>query len=138
MRWTIWTMLLLTSATPAGAAASPKNVLFLIPDDMRPVLGCYGHPVVKSPNLDALARAGVRFDRAYCQYPLSSPSRTSLVTGRHPTTTGVPDNTADSHIAHPDWVTLPEHFLADDSSYAAVRAERATPTRKHVAGGAQR
>jgi hypothetical protein len=138
MRWTIWTMLLLTSAAPAGAAASPETVLFLIPDDMRPVLGRCGHPAVKSPNLDALARASVRFDRAYCRYPPCSPSRTSLLTGRHPTTTGVLDNTAEFRIAHPDWVTLPEHFLTDDPKYAAVRAELATPARKHVAGGAQR
>jgi arylsulfatase A-like enzyme len=119
MRWTIWTTLLLTSAAPAWAAEAPKNVLFLMSDDMRPVLGCYGHTVVKSPNLDALARAGVRFDRAYCQYPLCNPSRTSLLTGRHPTTTGVLDNTADFRTAHPDWVTLPEHFRAN--GYVTLR-----------------
>jgi iduronate 2-sulfatase len=138
MRWTVWTTLLLTSVAPAWAAAAPKNVLFLMSDDMRPALGCYGHPVVKSPNLDALARAGVRFDRVNCQYALCSPSRSSLPTGRHPTTTVVLDGTADFRIAHPGWVTLPEHFLIDDPKCAAVRAERATPTRRHVAGGAQR
>lgn len=62
-------------------------------DDMRVELGCYGsrfHP--HTPNLDALAQAGVRFDRNHCQFPLCNPSRSSLPTGRHPTTTGVLGN----------------------------------------------
>src|SRR5947209_11324710 len=110
---------LLTPAAPAADGKWP-NVLFLISDDMRPDLGCYGHPLVKSPHLDALAAAGVRFDRAYCQFPLCNPSRTSLLTGRYPVHTGVLDNRTWFGAAHPDFVTLPKYFKAN--GYATLRS----------------
>jgi arylsulfatase A-like enzyme len=88
-------------------------------DDLRPELGCYGNKQIRTPNLDALAAASVRFDRAYCQYPLCNPSRTSLLTGRHPLTTGVRDNNTWFGAAHPDFVSLPKHFKAH--GYATLR-----------------
>lgn len=107
-------------AGPGWAQEAKKyNVLFLMADDLRPELGCYGVPLIKTPHLDALAAAGVRFDRAYCQYPLCNPSRTSLLTGRYPTTTGVLDNLTWFRAAHPDIVSLPQHFKAN--GYASLR-----------------
>src|SRR3954454_24918861 len=107
---------------PAPAADTPQrlNVLFLIADDMRPDLGCYGHPLVKSPTIDALAAAGVRFERAYAQYPLCNPSRTSLLTGRYPTSTGVMDNRTSFGDVHPDFVSLPRFFK--QNGYVTLRA----------------
>src|SRR5919202_772640 len=99
-------------ATPAASQPAGKklNVLFLMADDMRPDLGCYGHPLVKSPTIDALAAAGVRFERAYAQYPLCNPSRTSMLTGRYPTHTGVMDNRTWFGAVHPEFISLPKYF----------------------------
>src|SRR5215813_13695813 len=93
-----------------AGAGSKMNVLFLASDDMRPQLGGYGDPVVRSPNLDALAAHGVVFTRAYSQQALCSPSRISLLTGRYPTTTQIFTIGPALREKLPDVVTLPQHF----------------------------
>jgi arylsulfatase A-like enzyme len=93
----------------AAAPAERPNVLFIAVDDLNCRIHCYGDPLVKTPNLDRLARSGVRFDRAYCQFPLCNPSRISLLLGRYPTTTETIDF-AEPALLGPDWVTLPEQF----------------------------
>ena len=99
----------------------PKpNVLFLMTDDLRPELGCYGNAQVRTRHLDALAGTGVRFDRCYVQAPLCNPSRASMLTGRHPRSSGVLDNLTWFGAEHPEIVSLPKHFQAH--GYASLRA----------------
>jgi iduronate 2-sulfatase len=93
------------------AGASRPNILFISIDDLRPELGCYGSPVAKSPNLDKLASEGLRFDRAYCQQAICSPSRASLMTGARPDQIGVIENTAYFRELNPKIITLPQHFI---------------------------
>jgi iduronate 2-sulfatase len=103
------------------AAQKPKyNVLFIVSDDLRPTLGSYGNAIIKTPNLDKLASQGVRFDRAYAQYPLCNPSRSSLLTGKYPTQTSVLDNEYYFRALHPDLLSLPQHFKAN--GYATLRS----------------
>ena len=107
----------LLTVQPVVAADRP-NVLFIAIDDLRPELGCYGNDVVQSPHLDALAARGLRFDRAYCQQAICSPSRASLMTGALPEDIGVVENTAYFRKLNPDIVTLPQQFIAH--GYEAV------------------
>ena len=116
----------LSTSLKAGAAAFttgllPKrtanaqgyyNVLFIIVDDLRPMLGCYGHPEMHTPNIDALAERGTLFNRAYCQYPVCNPSRASILTGLRPATNGVQDNYTHFRDTVPDAATFPEYFKA--------------------------
>ena len=106
------------SAAEAAKAPGP-NVLFLICDDLNCDIGCYGHPLVKTPNIDRLAAQGVRFDRAYCQFPLCGPSRASFMTGLYPDQNLVRRNAIYIREHVPNVKTLSQMFR--DGGYFATR-----------------
>src|SRR4051812_41793631 len=74
--------------------SSRPNVLMIFVDDLNCSLGCYGNPIVRTPNIDGLAARGVKFERAFCQYPVCNPSRTSILSGLRPSRTGVMSNSS--------------------------------------------
>ncbi|MCG8649298.1 MAG: sulfatase [Pirellulales bacterium] len=101
------------------ASQKPVNVLFLICDDLNCDLGCYGHPLVKTPHIDRLARRGVRFANAHCQYPLCGPSRASFMTGLYPDQNLVKRNAIYIREHVPNVNTMSQMFR--DAGYFATR-----------------
>ena len=109
-----------TVGTTSRAEPSAKpNVLFLICDDLNCDLACYGHPLVQSPNIDRLAKRGVRFQNAYCQYPLCGPSRASFMAGLYPDQTLIRRNAIHIRQHLPNVNTMSQMFR--DNGYFATR-----------------
>lgn len=98
------------SALAQSSGSERPNVLFIALDDLRPFLGCYGHSLAHTPHMDRLAARGMRFTRAYSLEALCNPSRTAIMTGLRPDTTGVTHNRVDFRETTPDALTLPQHF----------------------------
>jgi len=104
-----------TSKKRPGSAAGKPNVLFIIADDLRDYVGWMGgHPQARTPHMDRLAKLGMRFTNAHCNYALCNPSRTSLLTGMLPSSSGVFGNEQDwrRSVQILGKATLPEHFQA--------------------------
>ena len=87
--------------------SSRPNVLLIVCDDLNTHVSTSGYSHISTPAFDALAAAGVTFNRAYCQYPVCGPSRASFLSGLYPQSTGVLDNKADIRDLRPGTVSLP-------------------------------
>ena len=91
----------------ADSATRPPNILFIMVDEMRwNVMSCAGHPLVKTPNLDRIAREGTRFATAYTVAPICGPSRYSFFTSRYAHVHGAIDNSEDA-MPKPGQILLP-------------------------------
>jgi arylsulfatase A-like enzyme len=106
---------LLLFASLVGAAEPRPNILFICIDDQNDWIGHLGgHPLVKTPNIDALAARGTTFLNAHCQAPICNPSRTSVIFGLRPSTTGI-YGLEPTPRTHPDLrnrLSLPQYFAA--------------------------
>ncbi len=113
--WYAIVLLVLAACSNSGKQVSEKenndkNVLFIVIDDLTTTLGCFDHPVVKTPNIDRLASHGVLFTGAYCNFAVCGPSRGSFLTGLRPQTIGIVDNNTPLQDKLGDRVTLPYLF----------------------------
>src|SRR2546423_3393825 len=106
--------LAIPSFAQSGSPSRP-NILFILMDDHRwDDLACAGHPFVKTPNIDRIAREGAMFNNAFVTTPLCSPSRSGFLTGQYAHRTGITDNTARDQRSH-ELVTFPR--LLHDAGY---------------------
>lgn len=105
--------LLLRLLTLAAARAERSNVLFVVADDLRTSLGCYGDTLAKSPNIDQLASKSQSFLNAYAQQAVCAPSRTSMLTSRRPDTTRLYDFNSYWRVHSGNYTTLPQHFKSE-------------------------
>src|SRR5690606_21961209 len=113
LRATACCILLSASIVSASGQDSVRrfNVVMIIVDDLNDWVGPLGgYPGIKTPNIDRLARQGLTFRKAYCSAPACNPSRTSLLTGIRPSTSGVYHNKQPWRPVIPEALTLPEHF----------------------------
>ncbi|MDP6553232.1 MAG: sulfatase [Pirellulaceae bacterium] len=94
----------------AVTGADRPNVLLILVDDLKPAIGCYGDPLAKTPNIDALATRGMRFDLAYCNQAVCAPSRFTLMLGSHSTSTGLYGLGSQLRAIVPDATTMPQYF----------------------------
>ena len=99
---------------------SRPNILFIPVDDLRPELGCYGNKIIKTPNIDRLAKQGVVFKHAYCQRAVCNPSRASLLTGLRPDSLKIWDLYTDFRSTTKNIITLPQYFKLNGYSTIGI------------------
>ena len=113
-------MFLFAQSIVFGQNAKKTNVLFIAIDDLKPILGCYGNNLVKTPNIDRLAKMGTVFLNNYCQQAVCGPTRASVMTGTRPDVTKVWDLKTKMRQANPATLTLPEYFISQGYVTAGV------------------
>jgi iduronate 2-sulfatase len=121
--WFTCAVLFILAIHPSVTFATEKsklNVLLICVDDLKPVLGCYGDALAKTPNIDRLAARGMRFDAAYCNQAVCAPSRNALLTGLRSETLGIYDLATNFRQSRPNAVTLPQQFRTNGYTTQAL------------------
>ena len=99
---------------------SKPNILFIAVDDLKPLLGCYGNTLVKSPNIDRLAKMATVFDKNYCQQAICGPTRASIMTGTRPDVTKIWNLTTQMRDVNPNLVTLPQYLITQGYTTSGI------------------
>jgi iduronate 2-sulfatase len=100
--------------------ATKPNILFIAVDDLKPLLGCYGNTLVKSPNIDRLARMATVFNKNYCQQAICGPTRASIMTGTRPDVTKIWNLTTQMRDVNPNLVTLPQYLISQGYTTSGI------------------
>ena len=109
---------------------SPKNVLFIMVDDLRPELNIYDKDHIKSPNIDKLASNGITFDRAYCNVPVCGASRASLLSGIRPTKERFLNYFSSVNEAGPEIKNIVDYF--NERGYLTVSNNKITHLKNDI------
>jgi len=96
------------------------NILFIAVDDLKPILGCYGNTIIKTPNIDRLAKMGTVFMSNYCQQAVCGPTRASIMTGKRPDYTKVWDLKTKMRDINPDILSLPQYLISQGYSTQGI------------------
>lgn len=107
----IITLLIVTTPSVVAQQQSKPNILFIAIDDLKPILGCYGDPLIQTPNIDRLAKMGTIFKANFCQQAVCGPTRASIMTGKRPDFTQVWDLKTKMRDINPDIVSLPQYLI---------------------------
>ena len=120
IKFTLIAFLLFTGLSMFAQKSEKPNVLFIAIDDLKPILGCYGDSMVKTPNIDRLAAMGTVFLSNYCQQAVCGPTRASLMTGKRPDYTKVWDLKTPMRNINPDILSLPQYFASQGYSTQGI------------------
>ena len=119
-RLLIITMSIASSIQLIAQEQKKPNVLFIAIDDLKPILGCYGDKMIKTPNIDRLAKMGTVFESNYCQQAVCGPTRASLMTGKRPDYTKVWDLKTPMRNVNPDILSLPQYLITQGYSTQGI------------------
>ncbi len=109
-----------TSVYAQKKSTNKPNILFIAVDDLKPVLGCYGNTLVKTPNIDRLAKMATVFNKNYCQQAICGPTRASLMTGTRPDATKIWNLTTQMRDVNPNTVTLPQYLITQGYTTSGI------------------
>jgi len=123
-----------------AAEAQRPNIVWIVVEDMSLPFGCYGERTIRTPHVDALARGGVRFDRAFVTAPVCSAARSALITGMYQTSIGAHHHRSGRGVQK---ITLPDHVrliprLFRDAGYFVCNTGRVTPPAANAGRQARR